>query len=258
MRTLTASYAPSATGTWYPSLYTADGAFSTVGTESTPRAFWWRPDGRRFFYAGASLSVHAVDCSTPWDLTTGVYLAASPGLPAASGIAFDPSGTYLILSGTTTTISKYLLTTPWDVTTIVTTAVQSVTSTTHQGIWVREDGLLLLAAHATNIAFRSMARPLDLSTITTVGLFSTGIGAGGALGIHLADDGRRLFALSNTVFRAFNLRTPYSATGGSDLYDSRTLTGVDGQDVFVRPDGKSLWVADNTSLADSIRQYTLE
>lgn len=256
MRTLTASYAAAATGTWYPSLYAADGSRSITTQEGTPRAFWWKPDGKRFFFAGASLSIHAFDCSTPWDVTTGVFVASSPAIVAASGIAFDSSGSYVMVSGTTTTLSKYLLTTPWDVTTLVTTPIQSVTSTSHQGLWMREDGLFLIAAHSTNLAFRRMSRPLDLSTITTIGTFATGIGAGGALGVHLADNGTRLFALSNTVFRTFLLKTPYSATGGSSQYDSRTLTGIDAQDVFVRPDGQQFWVADNT--ANAILQYSLE
>jgi hypothetical protein len=262
---LSAAYAATPAGIWYPSRYTAAATFfdvSPAGQETNPTGLWWRADGLRLYYTGAASNrVWTVTCTTPWDLSTGSIGASSPvitGYGSARSVAFDPTGTWAFLSFSTGGyVTQHLLTTRWDVTTLTATPTNIYsTGSNNGGLWLHEDGrLMTVAANGSNLLRTVvMSRPFDLSS-ASAGTSISGYNMGGQF---VADEGRRLFYTTVGSLASLYLSTPYVFTsGGNQAYDDRKLAiGSNNNNVFVRPDGRRIWIINST--IDAIIQYSID
>ena len=102
---------------WYQS-------FSVASEETELRDIFFDQTGAKMYLVGVSSNaVHEYDLSTPWDISSAVWLQLFSVLAretSATGVFFDPTGTKMYIIGAgDDEVNEYDLGTPWDISSAV-------------------------------------------------------------------------------------------------------------------------------------------
>jgi hypothetical protein len=108
---------------WVLTGATPTGTFNVAPQDGTPTGIYLREDGLKMYVAGDSSpdKVIEYDLSTPWDVTTSVYLqffsvALEESVISAIDFSYDGTRMYVLGSGGDD-ITEYRMTTSWDIST---------------------------------------------------------------------------------------------------------------------------------------------
>jgi sugar lactone lactonase YvrE len=121
--------------------------FSVSGQETVPTDLFFKPDGTKMYIIGdTGNDVNEYDLSTPWDISTSVYLqnfSVSSQETTPYGLFFKPDGTKMYVVGATNnTIYEYNLSSAWNVSTATYAQNFSVLTqeTGSEGLFFKPDG----------------------------------------------------------------------------------------------------------------------
>lgn len=213
---------------------------SSINTESAPTGLFFSPDGTKLFYLGSgSDTVREVTLSTPWDLSTAVFvqvIAAGDSIP--NDLAFSPDGTKMfILGDTNNRITQYSLPTPWSLTGAASTGYYLTIPTTGdgaetgpQGLCFSSDGYYVyyVGSGSDTVYQWSLNAPFDLSIGPTyVRSFYVGAQETTPTAIDFSSDGTRMYVLGTNGddINEYRLSTPWDISTAVYFSTGYTFTG---------------------------------
>ena len=240
---------------WDVSTASASQVFSISSQSTTPRGFYFKPDGTKFYTTGSTGDdVDEYNMSTAWDISTASYVqnfsvATQDNSPFA--VHFSKDGTKMfVLGGAGSDILVYALSTAWDISTasyeenkVISGTVPSPTT-----IFFDPDGGRLFAAgfNEDKIA-HFVVGGLDIS--------SEEIAAGG---IDFKPDGTKMYIVGRSgddvseynLSTAWDLSTASYSQNFSILADESAVEGV-----RFKPDGTKMFIIGYSG--DEVNQYDL-
>lgn len=222
------------------SAFIADNNFDITAIDSNPTGLSFNNDGSKMYVVGNTTdNIYQFDLSIPYTVTTASQsFTFNIGFEenAATGIAFNASGTRMYILGTTgDDIQELILSTAFDLSTAVFTGVRlSVASEdlTPQGITFSPDGksLFMIGSSTDNVYQYDLVSPYDLASASYSGLFfniSTQTTAPSSVAFNR--DGTKMFTTGTTSDRlfAYDLGTPFVVSSAVYSEVSFNLVGFD-------------------------------
>jgi hypothetical protein len=221
---------------WDIGTASASSTFSVGTQETAPYGLFFKPDGTRFFVAGAKDIVYRYDLSTAWDITTASYVnsfSVTAQETDPQGISFSSDGTKMYITGTSgDDINQYNLGTAWDITTAVYSTVFNVSAyaSAPQGLAFSSDGTKFWIVGSTfnRIAEFTMSTPWSIATASYSGAVNVGLlgtyAVLGSSGIYVNLSQNKAWISDYQNDRVFELSTNIAAT---KLYGSKWLVEPD-------------------------------
>ena len=194
--------------------------FSFTGTEASLNTSWIKPDGTKFYIAGsAGDEVAEYTLSTPYDISTAVYVTSTTGAGVAGGISamwISPDGTR-ILVGHDDALGLLTMSTAWDLSTA--TVTQTVSSglilgltTDVGGVWMSQDGLKLYLVDTLldTVTMQNLTTAFDLTTRSATADVISTLTTGGSVigrGVFFDPEATKLFLANDgsNQLETFNL-----------------------------------------------------
>ena len=242
----------------------------TFDTGQAPYGIYISPDGTRLFMIGNSgYYVRSYSMSTPWDITTLVYIDQYPLFAILydqwyRGLFFSPDGLKMFTIGTSAgtgvNIFELDLATPWDISTLDYNEISysvSVGEGAHVSLRFSEDGKSIFIAENYNDAMFQMTALTtgwDLSSFSDSLAASTDVTAydDDPRGMCFTEDGKTMYVMGATTSHLlkYNIATAWNlATDTKDSYEmdmSGDITSP--RDIWCSPDGKRIIVIDVTGV----------
>tara|TARA_R110000796_G_scaffold118098_1_gene231459 strand:- start:2026 stop:3993 length:1968 start_codon:yes stop_codon:yes gene_type:complete len=243
------------------------GEFDVSSQNTEPQALFFKTDGTKMYVTGnpAPDSVYEYDLSTPWNVTTAVYLQSfniSGQVNEPGGLSFKPDGLQMFVTNNgTSSIFKYTLSSAWDISTASYSSTSASLGTGIGGIFFKPDGTKLYGVqysgtpNAYEWALSSAWDVTSISLTTTKDISAQG---SGFEGVCWSSDGTYLFLATDnddTIFR-YTASTPYSlsSTGSPDQsYETVATEAVN--DIQLSSDNSQLFYVDKAD--DTIKQYSI-
>jgi hypothetical protein len=243
------------------------GEFDVSSQNTEPQALFFKTDGTKMYVTGnpAPDSVYEYDLSTPWNVTTAVYLQSfniSGQVNEPGGLSFKPDGLQMFVTNNgTSSIFKYTLSSAWDISTASYSSTSASLGTGIGGIFFKPDGTKLYGVqysgtpNAYEWALSSAWDVTSISLTTTKNISAQG---SGFEGVCWSSDGTYLFLATDnddTIFR-YTASTPYSlsSTGSPDQsYETVDTEAVN--DIQLSSDNSQLFYVDKAD--DTIKQYSI-
>ena len=236
--------------------------FSVAGQEANPKEIFFKPDGTKMYVVGTTGDdVNEYDLSTPWDITSAVYLhlfSVAGQETNPTGLFFKPDGTKMYVVGTTNdTIFEYDLDTtlgaPWNVQYADYLQYFSLTAqeTSPQGLFFKPDGTKMYVIDNTgdNINEYDLSTPWDVTTAVYLQLFSVTAQETNPTGVFFKPDGTKMYVVgySGDDINEYDLRSLNSILTFSGNVYSQTLKAAD-----VTDDAKHAFTAGGKRLRDVV------
>lgn len=190
--------------------------FSVAAQDTAPREIYFRPDGLRMYFIGASSNdIFQYTLSTAWDISTASYnqaFSATTAETGSRGLFFKPDGTQMYFCGVILDqITQYTLGTAWDISTA--SFVQSfnvgANSLNPTGIFFKYDGRKVFFSSVTAQAVTefSLSVPWDVSSSSYSQAFSVASQETTPNSVFFRADGNRMFVIGNVAdaVLAYNL-----------------------------------------------------
>ena len=233
-------------------------SFSVVSQETNIKAVFFKPDGLKMYIAGSDGDdVNEYDLSTPWDISTSVFLQSFSLAPYGSspqGLSFKTDGTKMYfaqLSGTYEGVVEYDLSTAWDISTsvflqnFVTTA--DVSSPT--GLFFTPDGTgFYVTDQVDDKVYQYSLGGFDVSAQETA-----------PLGIFFKPEGDKMYIIGSTGddVNEYDLGTYFDTSTAVFLQSfSVAAQDVTPQNLFFKPDGTKMYTLGAANNRD-VSEYNL-
>lgn len=148
-------------------------SFSVSAQDTTPSSLFFKPDGTKMYVTGGTGDdINEYDLSTPWDISTSVFLQNIAVGDNPQGCFFTADGTKMFISrvGAGAGVQRYDLSTPWSVVTAVANGGTLVGISSPQGIFMNPEGTKLYVVNGTpdTVIQYNLSTANDLSTATAV------------------------------------------------------------------------------------------
>jgi len=245
-------------------------AFSVTAQDLTPTSLFFKPDGTKFYVAGASNQrVFQYSCVTAWDVSTASYdsklFITSGQETAPHGLFFKPDGTKFYVVGITNdTVYQYSCVTAWDVSTgSYDTKVCRLSGieTTSQGLFFKSDGtkLYVIGTQLSSVIEFTLSTAWDVSTNNGAGgVFYVGGQETGPADIFFKPDGTKFYIVgtaNDTVYQ-YSCATAWDASTAS--YDTKSFSVTSQENspngLFFKSDGTKFYIVGTAN--DTIYQYS--
>ena len=242
--------------------------FFPAGT-SFPMDVFFNPDGLQFFivdygFLGAN-QIDAWSLSTAWDISTlsySVSLTITDVESTPTGVFFKPDGSKMYVCGKENNrINQFSLSTPWNILTASLEDYYAVDSNPNS-MYFNSDGSKVYVLRGTIYQY-SLSTPWDITTTSYDDKsFSPLDQEASPSGVFLSDDGSKLYVTGfahseegNDLVHQYSLSTPYDISTASynNIFFSATNQIGSPQDIFLKPDGFTIYVVGPASVA----QYSL-
>ena len=241
--------------------------FSVAAQEIDPTGIFFKPDGTKMYVVGSGGDdVNEYDLSTPWDVSTAVYLqnfsvAAQETSPQE--LFFKPDGTKMYVLGRTgDDVNEYDLSTPWDVSTAVYLQNFSVAAqeTSPTGLFFKPDGteMYVVGTVGDDVNEYDLSTPWDVSTAVYLQLFSVAAQETTPQELFFKPDGTKMYVLGKTSddVNEYDLGTPWDVTSAVYLQNfSVAAQEIDPTGLFFKPDGTKMYVVGSNG--DDVNEYDL-
>ena len=234
----------------------------------------WKPDGTKFYYCLASSNsyLYEYDATTPWDITSLVYVDRSIvnlTAPNPNGVWFKPDGTKVyLLSVSTSSTHQFSLSTPWDVSTMSsdTGPLVDASEGLPEGLYIRSDGasdgVQVFKVGLTRDTVRefSLSTAWDVGSDTYVQEYNPSLAT---YDVHFSSDGLKMFILqasttnSNDAVYEHDLSTAWdisTATYNSVKFIVNSQDGSPRAMTF-KPDGTRMYMVGLSN--DDVFEYEL-
>ena len=242
---------------------------SLTAQDNSPTDIFFKPDGTKMYMIGSANAndmVNEYDLSTPWDVSTAVFLqtksvAAQEALPQA--IFFKPDGLKMYVLGTTgDDVNEYDLSTAWDVSSATYLQNKSVSAqeTAPNGLFFKPDGtkMYIIGSAGDDVNEYDLSTAWDVSTAVFSQLFSVAAQEAAPSGIFFKPDGTKMYVIGTTGddVNEYDLSTAWDISTASYLqnFSVAAQSGLP-QAIFFKPDGIKMYVLDGSG--DRVYQYSL-
>ncbi len=242
-------------------------SFSVTSQESTPNGVFFRSDGVKMYVVGSGNdSVHEYNLSTPWDISTSVFLQSfSVNSQDAStrDVFFKPDGVKMyVIGGGNHSVYEYDLSTPWDISTSVFLQSFSVNSQDAfpNGVFFKPDGvkMYVIGGGGDSVYEYDLSTPWDISTSVFLQSFSVTSQGLVPNGVFFKPDGVKMYVVGSDgdSVHEYDLSTPWDIST-SVFLQSFSVSSQDStpNGVFFKPDGVKMYVVG--SGGDSVYEYDL-
>ena len=249
----------------------AEGTTTTISSASftqeldvtTNNAFvhdlFFRSDGMKMYTLDSTgADVNEYDVSTPWDISTAVFLQTFSITDDTSpeGIFFRSDGLKMyVLGNTNDSVFEYDLSIAWDVTTasLLNTFSVSAQDTNVEGLSFKSDGtrMYVIGEVSKNIFEYNLSTPWDISTAVVSGVvLNINPQDSSPEGITFEQSGKKLYVSGNntTSIYQYNLSTAWDLATAVfvDTFDI-SERNQDSTGIFVRPNNLNLFTLDGTA-----------
>jgi sugar lactone lactonase YvrE len=205
--------------------------FSVSAQESTPNGVFFKPDGTKMYIVGTGAdSVHEYSLSSPWDISTALYVQSFSVLAQDSAprdLFFKPDGTKMYIVGSSgEDVNEYDLSTPWDISTASYLQNFSVSAqeTDPTGIFFKPDGtkMYVCGNSGDDVNEYSLSSAWNISTASYVQNFSFNGQGASPQGLFWKNDGGQFWMIDGGQDRVFSyyigaVETYYFITDGTDF-----------------------------------------
>ena len=241
-------------------------SFSVAGQDTTPKGFFFKPDGEKFYVVGGDgFDVNEYDLSIAWDITTASYVQKydfdlkdfSPG-----GAFFKPDGTKLyMVGGTSDSVHEYSLSTAWNISTASFSQTFSVVAqdTSPSGLFFKADGtkMYISGFSGQDINEYNLSTAWNISTASYVQNFSISAQETRPTDLFFKPDGTLMYVIGDLGddVNEYALSTAWDVSTASYVQNF-SLAAQDGtpSGFSFKPDGTKMYVIG--SVTDSIYQYS--
>ena len=241
--------------------------FDVSAQEVDPQDLFFKPDGTKMYVIGlAGDDVNEYDLSTPWDVSTAVYLqifsvAAQEVDPR--GLFFKPDGTKMYMIGTDgDDVNEYDLSTPWNVSTAVYLQNFSVVGQdiSPHGSFFKPDGtkMYVMGYAGEDVIEYDLSTPWNVSTAVYLQNFSVAVQEICPHRLFFKPDGTKMYVVGDDGddVNEYDLGTPWDVSTAVYLQNFSVAaqeTAPNG--VFFKPDGTKMYVVGATG--DDVNEYDL-
>ena len=180
---------------------------SIAAKETYPTGIFFKPDGAKMYITGnIGVSVDEYDLSTPWDVTTAVYLheiSVAAKESSINGMFFKPDGTKMYTVGVDgDSVDEYDLSTPWNVTAAVYLHEISVAAkeTAPSGVFFKTDGtkMYILGGTGDSVDEYDLSTPWDVTTAVYLHEISIAAKETAPGGMFFKSDGTKMYIVGAT------------------------------------------------------------
>lgn len=198
---------------WDLSTAVYSSSFSVSSREFLPTALFFKPDGTKMYVTGAfNLNVNEYDLSTPWSISSAVYVRAFTNLymreqgPQGLFISTDGSKMYVVGSQSDSVIT-YNLTTPWDVSSAVYVSnfYVSTQDTSPSDISFSSDGksMYISGKSSSSIHRYSLETAWNLSSTSYAESLSVVSQDASPSGVFVTPDDSKIYVLGESTYRIY-------------------------------------------------------
>lgn len=243
-------------------------SLSVTTQEGEPRGLYIGDNGTKVYVVGpVNDQVRQYNLSTPWDISTGSYVAGTSVLSQDSfqqGIYFKPDGTKMFMIGTTNDrVYEYSLSSAWDITTLSFTTSILVNSfdLVYLDIAFSSDGtrMYLAGDNDNTIDMYTLSTAWDITTYSFSTQLSVGaspLGLASLYGMDVSSDGSKLYILDGTYgVKQFDMLVPWELRSTNIGYYSISGQSTQSQGLAFGDNGTKMYVVDD--LNDRVYQYNL-
>ena len=241
-------------------------SFSVAGQDEAPQGIFFKPDGAKLYIIGdAGNDVNEYDLSTPWDISTALYLqrfVVGSQETSPSNMFFKPDGTKMYVIGQMGDyVNEYNLSTAWDVSSASYLQNFSVAAeeTTPQGIFFKHDGTKMYVAgnEGNDITEWTLSTAWNISTASYAQGFSVSSQETFPSGVFFNPDGTKMYVIglvSDNV-NEYDLSTGWDVSTASYLQNF-SVSSQDGipTGIYFKSDGSKMYIIGNAT--DTIYQYS--
>ena len=241
-------------------------SFSVAGQDTAPQGIFFKPDGAKLYIIGdAGNDVNEYDLSTPWDISTALYLqnfVVGSQETSPRNVFFKPDGTKMYVIGQIgDDVNEYDLSTGWDISTASYLQNFSVAAeeTAPQGIYFKPDGTKMYVAgnEGDDITEWTLSTAWDISTASYAQGFSVSSQETFPSGVFFNPDGTKMYVIglvSDNV-NEYDLSTGWDVSTASYLQNF-SVSSQDGipTGIFFKSDGSKMYIIGNAT--DTIYQYS--
>jgi len=239
--------------------------FSVAAQELEPRGLFFNPTGSKMYIAGADGDdVNEYDLSTPWDVSTAVYLqnfsvAAQELEPR--GLFFNPTGSKMYIAGADgDDVNEYDLSTPWDVSTAVYLQNFSVAAQELEprGLFFNPTGskMYIAGADGDDVNEYDLSTPWDVSTAVYLQNFSVAVQELEPTGLFFNPTGSKMYiaGADGDDVNEYDLSTPWDVSTAVYLQNfSVAAQEAIPQGLFFNPTGSKMYIVGSTG--DDVNEY---
>lgn len=236
--------------------------------ETAPTSLFFSEDGSKVYISGTlSDAVNMYTLSTPWDISTAVYVNQFSLLVedlTIRNIYFKPDGARMFYSGLTNdTIAVLNLSTSWDITTasfsskFFRVASQDATPS---DLYFKPDGttIFMIGSVSDRVNEYSLSTPWNITTASFVRFFSVSSQETTPSGVFFKPDGTTMFVIGSIGddINEYSLSTPWNISTASyvrvysiSAYESNPNA------IYFSPDGNHFYFIG--TLGDDVNQFTM-
>jgi 6-phosphogluconolactonase (cycloisomerase 2 family) len=229
--------------------------FSVAAQETNPAGIFFKPDGTKMYVIGFSGDdVNEYDLSTPWDISTAVYLqnfSVATEEINPNDIFFKPDGTKMYVTGTTgADVNEYDLSTAWDISTA--SYLQNFSVSAQEafpaGIFFKPDGtkMYVMGTSGDDVNEYDLSIAWDVSTASYLQNFSVSAQEIAPVGLFFKPDGSAFYivgVVNDTVYQ-------YTLGGFSVAAQEANPLGLS-----FKTDGTKMYIVGSSG--DDVNEYDL-
>ena len=240
---------------------------SVAAKEINPRGLFFKPDGIKMYVTGLDGDdVNEYDLSTPWDVSTAVYLQAfsvAGEETEPQELFFNPAGTKMYVIGSIgDDVNEYDLSTPWDVSTAVYLQVFSVAGEEIEpsGLFFKPGGakMYIIGSNGDEVNEYDLSTPWDVSTASHLQLFSVAGEETTPQSLSFNPAGTKMYVMGidGDDVNEYDLSTPWDVSTAVYLQAFSVATQeITPQSLFFKPDGTKMYVMGNGG--DDVNEYII-
>ena len=180
---------------------------SVISQDTTPRGFFFKPDGTKMYLTGHTDFVYEYNLTTAWDITTLSYLQSfdvSSQDTIVRNIFFRDDGIKMYMIGdSSNSVHEYDLSTAWDVSTLSHLRSDALAATEDDvgGLFFKSDGTLMyvMGNGRNDVATYELTTAWDVSTSSIVNFTSVSAQDTIPFGLFFKPDGSKAYVCGNTA-----------------------------------------------------------
>lgn len=253
---------------WNLSTQSLVNTLNIAAREVVPTSIFFSDDGSKMYVSGTSSdAVNMFTLSTPWDISTAVYVTQFSLLVedlTIRNIFFKPDGSRMFYSGVTNdTVAVLNLTTSWDIATasfsskFFRVASQDAAPS---DLYFKPDGttIFMIGSGSDRVNEYSLSTPWNITTASFVQFFSVATQETTPLGLFFKPDGTTMYVIGSVGddINEYSLSTPWDISTAS--YIRVYYIGANEatpNSLYFSPDGNYFYFIGTTG--DDVNQYTM-
>ena len=228
---------------------------SVQSQDSSPRGFFFKPDGTKMYLTGLSDFIYEYNLTTAWDISTLSYLQSfdvDDQDITVSNIFFRDDGIKMYMIGQSSNdVHEYDLSTAWDISTLSHLRSDALTSleTSVRGLFFKSDGTLMyvIGDSRNELATYELTTAWDVSTSSLIDFRSVSAQDTTPLGLFFKPDGSKAYISGNTndsvyeydigEFTDFSITWPSSIEWAGGIAPAAPANGETDVFTFTTDDG---------------------